>query len=300
MELAEKQHGVFTGAQATGLGFTREAIRHRLRAGRWEQAGVNVYRVTGSPPTWEQRLLGLVLTAGPAAAASHGSAAALFGIPGFSRQGRVEITTPRPRRHRSQDQIVHRWRPFPAHHLTVVDGIVTTRVGRTLCDLAGVLHPDRTERVIDTCLSLGLVTPGTLQAAFYDLAGRGRKGTAVLRRVLVERCVGYVAPSSELEARFRDLVRNSDLPEPVRQLNVGDDESWIGRVDAAYPSARLVVELDSALHHSSKLDREADEARDRRLRHGGWRIVRFTWDDLASRPEWVLSELTRLISSAAA
>ena len=135
---------------------------------------------------------------------------------------------------------------------------MTTRVARTLCDLAGVLHPGRTERAIDNCLAMGIATPGTLQAAFSDLASRGRKGTAVMRRLLADRSDGYVPPASELEARFRDLVRDAGLPEPVRQLDVGDDEAWIGRVDVAYPPARLLIELDSRRHHSSKLDGEAD------------------------------------------
>ncbi len=300
MEFAERQHGLFTRDQALAVGFTPEAIWHRLRLGRWELVGVSVYRLAGSPRSWEQRLLGLVYAAGPAAAASHRSAAALLGIPGFERRGLVEATTPRHRRHRTDGEVVHRWRPFPDHHLTVVEGIVTTRVSRTLCDLAGVLHPGKTERAIDNCLSMGIATPASLQAALADLASRGRKGVAVIRRLLAERSVGYIPPASELEARFRDLVRDAGLFEPVRQLNVGDDEAWIGRVDVAYPSARLLIELDSRLHHSSKLDREADEARDRQLVGGGWRVVRFTWDDLVTRPDWVVFELRRLLGSAAA
>ena len=177
---------------------------------------------------------------------------------------------------------------------------MTTRVARTLCDLAGVLRPAKTERAIDNCLAMGVVTPGTLQAAFVDLASRGRKGTAVMRGLLAHRSEGYVPPASELEARFRDLVREADLPEPVRQLDVGDDEAWIGRVDVAYPPARVLVELDSRRHHSSKLDQEADEARDRKLERAGWRLVRFTWDDLVERPDWVVSELRRLLGFAAA
>ncbi len=300
MELAERQHGLVSGAQIAGLGFTREATRHRLRSGHWEQVAVNVYRILGSPRTWEQRLHGLVLAAGPAAAASHRSAAALLGIPGFERRGLVEVTTPRPRRHRTDSELVHRWRPFPEHHLTVVEGIVTTRVARTLCDLAGVLHPGKTERAIDNCLAMGVATPGTLQAAFFDLASRGRKGTAVMRRLLAARAEGYIPPASELEARFRDLVRDAGLAEPVRQLDVGDDAEWIGRVDVAYPPARLLIELDSHRHHSAKLDQEADEARDRRLHRAGWRVVRFTWGDLVERPAWVVSELLRLLGTAVA
>jgi len=300
LELAEKQHGIITLDQALARGLTAKQVRHRLDTAVWVRLASGVYRIAGSPRSWEQRLLGLTLAAGPSAAASHRSAAALLGIPGFERRGQVEVTTPRTRRHRAADERVHRWRSFPAHHLTVVEGIATTRVARTLCDLAGVLHPGRLERAVDNCLAMGVATPGTLEAAFSDVASRGRKGTAVMRELLASRSDGYVPPASELEARFRDLVRGAGLAEPIRQLDVGDDEAWIGRVDVAYLRVRLLIELDSRLHHSSKLDREADETRDRRLRDAGWRVVRFTWSDLVSRPGWVVSELRSLLGSIAA
>ena len=279
---------------------TARQVRQRLQSGRWEGLGRGVYRIAGSRPTWEQRLIALTFAAGPAAAASHRSAAALLAIPGFERRGLVEVTTPRPRRHRADGELVHPWRPFPAHHLTVVEGIVTTRVARTLCDLAGVLHPGKTERAVDNCLAMGIATPGTLEAALSDLASRGRNGMAVMRRLLGDRSGGYVPPASELEARFRDLVREAGLPEPVLQLDVGDEEAWIGRVDVSYPPVRLLIELDSHRHHSAKLDLEADEARDRRLTRAGWRVVRFTWADRVERPGWVVSEIRQLLESAAA
>jgi hypothetical protein len=300
MEVAQRQHSVLTLDQALACGMTAKQVRQRLQSGRWERLGKGVYRIAGSRPTWEQRLIALTFAAGPTAAASHRSAAALLAIPGFERRGPVEVTTPRPRRHRTEGELVHRWRPFPAHHLTVIDGIVTTRVARTLCDLAGVLHPGRTERAVDNCLAMGVATPGTLEATFFDLASRGRKGMAVMRRLLAERSDGYVPPASELEARFLDLVSDAGLPPPVRQLDAGDHEDWIGRVDVAYPPARVLIELDSRRHHSSKLDREADDERDRRLRRAGWRVVRFTWDDLVVRPDWVVAELRRVLGSALA
>ena len=300
-ELAEKQRGVLTHGQARACGLSSNAIWHRVRSGRWEALGEGVYRLHGSPRTWEQRLIALTFAAGPSAAASHRSAAALLGIPGFERRGVAEVTTPRPRRHRDLSARVHRWRPFTEHHLTVIDGIVTTRVGRTLVDLAGVLHPQRTARAVDSCLAAGLVTFGSLQGAFLDLAGRGRKGIGVMRAVLAERGPLYVAPASELEARFLDLVRAAGLPEPVRQLDVGDGRRWIGRVDFAYPDIGVLIELDGERHHSALLDRQADHERDAALLAGGWRAVdRYGWDDITTRPGAVLARVTGLLTSPAA
>jgi hypothetical protein len=283
-------------AQVRELGAGRHAIEHRLATGRWAAVHPGVYRLPGTERSWEQRLHGLVLASGPVAAASHRSAAALLRIPEFDRRGLIEVVTPRPRRHRDANGQVHRWRVLPDHHLTVIEGIPTTRVARTLCDLAGVLHPARTERALDNCLSMGIVTPGTLQVTFSELASRGRNGVAVMRRLLEERTEGYVAPASELEARFRDIMRAAGLPPPVRQLDVGDAERWIGRVDVAYPACRLLIELDSRRHHTALLDREADAARDSALVGAGWRVVRFTWADLVERPDEVVDQVRRLLA----
>lgn len=298
IEGAEKQHGVTTYEAAVALaGFS--AAKSELRSARWERTGAGVYRLRGAPPTWEQKLAALSLAAGPDAAASHRSAAGLLGLTGFGRAGIPEVTTPRARQHRGQTGTVHRWRPFPAEHLTVVDGIVTTRVARTLVDLAGVLHPGRTARVVDSCLGARMVTLGALHATFAVLAGRGRKGVGVMRAILDERGAGYVAPESELEARFLALVGDAGLPEPVRQLDVGSGDRWVGRVDVGFPRAKVVVELDGRTHHSSKSDREADAHRDDLLRAAGWQhVVRFGWTDVTVTPHAVLARLRPLLEPA--
>jgi hypothetical protein len=258
-----------------------------------------VYRIAGAPCTWEQRLIALTLAAGPDAAASHRAAAALLQIWGFRRDV-IEVTTPRPRRHRDHDLgLVHRWRPFPAHHLTVIDGITTTRVARTLVDLAGVIHPGRAERAVDNCLSAKTVTFHNLRGVFYELASRGRAGTACMRKILEGRGPEFIPPASEFEREFVALLNAAGLPPPVRQLDVGDDEDWIGRVDLAYPAFKVIIEVDSDRHHTSKLDREADAERERRLKAAGWHVVRVTEADLARGAPKALAELRRLLGLTA-
>lgn len=293
----EKQHGAITDAQARAAGLTPGAIRHLLESGRWLRVARGVYCLVGTPATWERRLVIEVLAAGPAAAASHRSAAALLGIPGFERRGPVELTTPRVRRHRSSCALVHRWRPFPSHHLTVVEGIVTTRVARTLVDLAGVVKPGRTERAVDNCLAAGTVTYRALNATFLELAGRGRAGAAVMRAILAERHELYVPPESDLEAEFFSLVRDAGLELPVRQFNAGDSQGWIGRADYAYKDRRRLIELDSRRHHSSLLDQKADRERDARLRSAGWPPVeRFTRDDVTNHPAETVARVRTLLA----
>ncbi len=297
---AAVQHGVFTLAQVREHRGSDEAIKHRLRAGTWKAFRYRgVYGIPGCPLSWEQNLHALVLATGPIASASHRSAAALLGVPGFSRRGTVEVLTTRAIRDRTPGAWVHSTRLLPSEHLTVVEGIATTCVARTILDLAGVLRLQRTERVLDNCLARKLVTLDAIREATDVLATRGRPGIATMRRLLAERGDDYVAPESSLEARALEIIRTCGLPDPVCQLDVGDDDGWIGRVDLAYLDRRLVIEVDSDLHHTTVVDRRADEDRDRRLRKSGWTVERVTEDEL-NRPEMLACRLKAVLGTTAA
>ena len=60
-------------------------------------------------------------------------------------------------------------------------------------------------------------------------------------------------------------------------------------MDSVWRAARLVVEIDSDRHHTSKLDRESDARRDDALRAAGFRVLRVTEDQLRDRPADVVA-----------
>src|SRR4051794_3126624 len=105
--VAARQHAAFSRRQARSLGFNREAIRWRVRKGQWNQLTQDVFTISGSPETWEQRLWCALLEAGDLAALSHRSAAQLLGLPGFSRAV-VELTLPGTPRHALALSRLHR------------------------------------------------------------------------------------------------------------------------------------------------------------------------------------------------
>ena len=120
-----------------------------------------------------------------------------------------------------------------------------------------------------------------------------------MRAFLAERLPGYIAPASELEALFRELVRTAGIEEPVRQLDIGDAEDWIGRVDFTFRRDRVIVEVDGRLGHFGVLDRKRHAVRDKALADAGWTVLHFTWEDLVTRPRWVLSQLRNALALAA-
>jgi predicted transcriptional regulator of viral defense system len=295
--VARRQHGVFSHADAVALGASRRAIAHRLNDGTWEQVARRVYRLAGTPPTWRGNVLAAVFAAGPDSVASHRSAAALHGLPGFP-EGPLHVVRWRETDHRSAVGPVHRSRRLLDRHMTVVDGIPVTTVARTIFDLAACLHPKRVERALDNSLAMGLATLADHRAVLDDLAKRGRAGTRLVRRLLDERSAAYVPPASELEARFLDIVRDFGLPMPEREVVLGDDGGPVGRVEFVYRQARLLIELDGRRHHMAKLDFEADRARDNRFAAAGWRVVRLTWDMVTRRPDEAVRALNTALAAA--
>jgi very-short-patch-repair endonuclease len=58
------------------------------------------------------------------------------------------------------------------------------------------------------------------------------------------------------------------------------------RFDDAYPDHRLAIEWDGRRkYHGQFAAFEADRLRDREALLNGWRVVRFTWNDVNNRPQ---------------
>jgi Protein of unknown function (DUF559) len=301
-ELARLQYSVFTSGDIRRLGGNEASAARCLRSGEWEEIGDGVYRIAGTPRSWRQDLQIALFIAGPGAVVSHRSAAALWGLPGF-KAGPIEVLVRHGRsHHRLERGAVHESRRLPAHHIKVIDGLAVTSVARTLCDLASLpwgVHPQRLERAMDNALAMRLTTCEELWRVWGDLVSKGRRGVRLLRALLAERHPGYVPPASELEAIFRDVTRSAGIEDAVRQLDIGDAEDWIGRIDFTFRRQRVLVEVDGRLGHFGVLDRKRHAVRDKALEDAGWTVLHFTWEDLVSRPRWVLSQLRNALALAA-
>jgi len=289
--LAVTQHGLVTREQAIARGLTPEGIRHRVRKHRWHPVVRGVFRLSGAVDTPRQRAMVAVLASGRFAVLSHRSAAALHGLPGFSLDPPT-VSVPRHGRRSLVGVRIEETLVPPDLHVTCVDGIPCTTVARTLFDLCGDVHALRAERALDTALARKLVTLPGLWRMLVDLAEHGRAGTVRFRALLEERRGEYVAPESELEARFVELTRRHGLVEPERQVDLGDDDGWIGRVDFLFRRARIVVEVDGAEFHSGHVDQRHDAERDARLIAAGWHVLRFRWDDVVNRPAAVARSIS--------
>ena len=148
--IAAKQYSLFTREQAHDEGLTDRQLRLRVASGRLERLSRHVFRIAGCETSWRQRLLAACLAAGPGAAASHRSAAALHMFDGFAA-GIVEITVPQGRRDfRMDGVIVHSSAYWGDVDRCEVDGIPVTTPERTLCTLASVVDETQVESALDS------------------------------------------------------------------------------------------------------------------------------------------------------
>ena len=95
-----------------------------------------------------------------------------------------------------------------------------------------------------------------------------------------------------------ELIRHAALPTPAREIDVGDADGWVGRVELVYREAKVLIEVDSRLHHTALDDYEGDRARDNRLVPEGFRVLRFTSDQITNHPDVIVATLRRALRPA--
>lgn len=293
--VAERQYGVFTRSQARAAGFSGRAIDRRLGAGQWVRIYEGVYRLPGTGPSWHQALTAALLWAGAGAVVSHRAAAALLQLDG-AEPGSLEVSTDRMGRSPPAGLILHRTGKLPPYDRARVGTLPVTTVTRTLIDLGAVADEEAVERALDHALRRRLTSIPHLRRRLREIGGRGRAGTAVLRRLLALRDPRNLPPESVLEARLTRLLHSAALPPPLAQYRVRDQGRLVARVDFAYPEKMVAVEADGYLYHSGRAAWQHDLERRNRLTALGWRVVNVTWDDLVRRPQVIVDTVRRLLA----
>lgn len=296
-ELGRSQHSVFLGAQAVERGLTRKMLWTRVAAGRLDRLEQDLYHVSGTPVTWEARLLGHVLSAGEGALVSHRAAAAIWGFEGFPR-GTPELTVPRGARFRRTGVRVHESTDLDRCGRRVRNGIPVTDPARTLLDLARRTPDPRLLEVIEAARRAKLTAWPELVATLAKHARRGRPGIRRLRRVITANVHRDEVTDSTFELLVLTLLVEHGLPEPVvHHRLIGQDGRFLAEVDLAYPRLRIAIELDGGVHRERKVF-ESDRPRQNGMVLDGWIVLRFTWDALVRDPAGIVATVRAAIDLA--
>jgi hypothetical protein len=294
-ELAMSQYGAVGRWQALQLGVDADAIRRRCDHGTWRSETSRVVVTTASADTFERRLSVALLDAGPNSVLSHPTATRVFDVAGFT-DSPIHVSRPRKNAHTPPDGVVwHHPRFLPAHHILVVNGLRVTTPARMVADLASLadvpgtrpkaLHPKKVERIADSAFAAGLFRRAELEAMETEWCERGRQGSVWLHEYLASRPKEWTPPASNVARRFVQLIKDAGMPEPRSEVNVGNGNRWLGRVDCLDPELPLIAEIDSDRYHIAPLDSESDARRDIDMGDGGFATIRFKESEIWFDPQ---------------
>lgn len=215
---------------------------------------------------------------------SHGSAAALHGLPLWgSLLERVSITRPTGG-HGELSSHLHSWRaPLTESEITTVDGMRTTTMARTAVDAALSLPYERAVAVMDAALHAG--ASAVLVGETIGSASR-RRGVRTARSSFAF-ADGRAESVGESISRVR--MAQVGLPLPDLQFRVLDRFGYfVARTDFCWPDKRVVGEFDGKVKYTGTESQVAravmdEKRREQAIRDAGWWVVRWGWDDLADR-----------------
>ena len=243
--------------------------------------------------TWRRRLMATQLVAPPGSQISHRAGAAMLGVGGLVEPV-PEISIPAAARLRRPGIVVHRSEDLHLSEPVVVDGISVTCPERLAMDLGSVVsdrHYRHTMREIRHVLG---VSSESLLTTYLRHKRQGRNGGGSLRDWL-DRYYGIEGVSeSGLELLVLDAILDAGLAAPTVQhwVEVGSRRY---RLDLAYPSIKLAIEVDGAQHRQDPDVVASDRSRLARLRRAGWTVIVIRSSHFASDLLEALSKIRRLL-----
>jgi hypothetical protein len=285
-EFARGQHYVIARAQARTLGAHRDQLAVLIALGLWEEVTSRVLRRTGTRRTFMQRCMIAVLDTGGVICGE--TALALWKVPGFARRAPITVARLRGTSDRPTTLPwvrIHEVRVLPPDQCLRLDGIPIVSPARAIYDIAYRHHPEKVKRALTNAWSMRLASGKRIHDVGKTWLKQGRAGTTAMRELLKIRPIDYRPPASNLELRFLDILERAGEPLPDVQIDLGDEVSWIGRVDSRCADMPLAIEIQSDRYHVAPLDVEADARRIAALRAAGFEVLPLTehevWHDQA-------------------
>jgi predicted transcriptional regulator of viral defense system len=291
-QIAAAQGGVVTRAQAIQGGLTPSQIHNRVRGGRWIRITNGTYRVFAMDGSLN--LVRAAVASLPMAVASHFSASALHEICGVDTSA-VSVMVHSQTTHDFPGVKVFRCHDLSTRHIITIGGLPTTTVARTVVDLASLLRPRHLESIVDDAVAARRTTMTEIREVLESVARRGKPGVRSMRAILNDR-LGESHSPTVLERAGMNLLTEAGLTEFATEFSI----PWSPhrRFDVAFPKHKLAIEWDSRRWHLQAEAFDRDRARDREAIMRGWRVLRFTWDDVHRRQEAVIETIQATLSDS--
>ena len=279
--LAERDHGIVTRGELLALGYSLEAIRHRLQIGKLHRKARGVYAVGSPHITRKGELMVAVKRCGSGTVLSHLTAAVVWEV--WRREpAEIHVTVPRRANPRPDGVCVHR-RDLAEEATTRVGALPATTVLQTLIDCAPNRSRAERERMINQADARELLR---VRALHDGVRGCSAPGAVALRAILDEDA--FVLTDSEAERLLVPIAIRAGLGKPLTQ-------QWIAgyRVDFHWPEWNLVVEVDGLRYHRTPAQQRRDLEREHALAKLALTCCRFSYWQVAKDPSYVEEILRR-------
>lgn len=298
LELASRQYGMFSRAQADERGITQRMLDRALAAGRVTHEAEGVYGMPGWPESWWRRLWRAYLATGPHAVVGFETAGAVQRLTNFPK-GRLVLVTPHGDHHWHGLAEMRQSTDLVDGHIEVVHGLRVTTTVRTLFDLASVTGAGRLAVAVEDAHITGQCRLEELHAFYTELRRRGKRGMKKLGKILAERGPGYVPSQSWLQRRMLKILADSGLPRPRIEVQLPWRTERESRCDALYERERVLLEADGRRWHTRVDQMAEDRKRDREARLHGYSPFRFVYQELRYEPEVLVDTVREALAQAA-
>ncbi len=249
------------------------AIRNALTSGVINRVAKGVYALPTSPPA-------LTAARSHGGVISHLSAAQHWGFGVINPPVQPHVTLPpgRVRRRTGLPCVLH-WADVPA-----LDDVTTPL--RTVLDCLRIVPLADGLAIADSALRTGCVEHDVLLDAAARLRGPHRRR--------IQQVVAFADGRSEsvLESALRALLIDRGITGFVPQVLVRDAE-FSARLDLGNSQLLLGLEADGFEFHGSRRALVKDCRRQVNLTVRGWRVLRFSWEDIMYDPDWVVATIER-------
>lgn len=284
--------GLLTVAQAAEHDVGRRALSRAVQRGELARLRTRVYAGAGMQPDWFIALAADLRACKAPAWAAYGAAMRLHGLslPGFSRlRELVVVGTARPTV--AGGVAVHRTKRLDSVDRSVVRGIPTTSAERTMVDMARRVSRRRRLLLLDDAIMGGIVDRRRMHERAVALAN-GRKGVATLVRATEPGAEQRF--KSKLERKGARLVRQAGITDFAVNI-IPRHAPDAGSTDVVCEAAGLIIDWDGLRFHRDPRARQRDNDKSNAAVTGGYTPLRFTWDDVTHRRDYVVGTIRRAV-----
>ena len=277
--------------QLVAAGLSPRAVSHRVAAHRLFRIHRGVFASHPPPYGRHQLYLAAVYACGAGSALSDLPAGGVLGLT-ETLPSLPHVTNAGGAGKATTGITVHR-RAIEPRDIVIRHGIPCTSAARTVFDCAISLPLEALEDLLMAADAARILDRRRLEELIGE--SRGRPGT---RKLLYLTGADPAETRSINERRMLAVCRRFGIDEPLvnHRIDVG---ARIFYADFCWPELRLVVEADSWRWHGGRQASEDDADRDQLLSMAGWRVVRFTRDQIKRETERTGKRLLRLTAPGA-